>query len=191
MGWIRRYILFHDKRHPKDMGAEEVQKYLTNLAVERKVSASTQNQALSALLFLYAKVLEKPFGHLDDLIRARRPKRLPEVLGRGEVRLILSQMNGTALLIATLLYGTGLRLLECLRLRVKDIDFERGEILVRDGKGRTDRRTMLPQALRGPLQEHLKAVEWLHQRDRSEGYGSVSLPGALARKYPGAARDWN
>src|SRR5687768_6514943 len=188
--WIRRFILFHGKRHPREIGAAEVQSFLTDLAIVRKVSPSTQNQALSALLFLYEKVLEKPFGRLDGLVRARRPPRLPEVLSRDEIRAVLGQMNGTALLIATLLYGTGLRLLECLRLRVKDVDFALGEILVRDGKGRTDRRTMLPMALREPLRQHLIGVQWLHERDRSEGFGSVTLPGALARKYPGAAREW-
>lgn len=190
VGWIRRFILFHQKRHPSEMGVNEVNAFLTHLAVEMSVSASTQNQALSALLFLYGVILEQPLPEIAALVRAKRPRRLPEVLSRKEVRAVLSRMNGTPLLIATLLYGTGLRLLECLRLRTKELDFDRGEVMVRDGKGRIDRRTMLPVALRGPLASHLREVQALHEEDLAAGYGSVFLPDALARKYPAAAREW-
>lgn len=190
VGWIRRFILFHQKRHPSEMGVNEVNAFLTHLAVEMSVSASTQNQALSALLFLYGVILEQPLPEIAALVRAKRPRRLPEVLSREEVRAVLSRMNGTPLLIATLLYGTGLRLLECLRLRTKELDFDRGEVMVRDGKGRIDRRTMLPVALSGPLASHLREVQALHEEDLAAGYGSVFLPDALARKYPAAAREW-
>lgn len=188
--WITRYILFHDKRHPKDMGEREINAFLTHLATEAKVSASTQNQALSALLFLYRYVIKRPVGELGDVVRARKSQRLPIVLTRDEVRAVLDHLSGDKRLIAALLYGTGLRLIECLRLRVQDIDFERHEVIVRSGKGSQDRITMLPQSLQGPLQDHLRTVRAIHQRDLADGWGRVELPQALGRKYPNAAADW-
>ena len=188
--WIKRFILFFGKRHPRSLGAEEVEKFLTHLAVEGKVAASTQNQARSALLFLYREVLEIELPWLDNVERAKAPKRLPVVLTRKEVQAVLSRLEGTQWLIASLLYGTGMRIMECLRLRVKDVDFSRKEILVRDGKGFKDRVTMLPTALANPLREHLKKVKSLHDQDLAAGTGSVFLPYALERKYPNAARDW-
>lgn len=188
--WIKRFILFFGKRHPRDLGAADVEKFLTHLAVEGKVAASTQNQAKSALLFLYREVLEIELPWLDNVERAKVPKRLPVVLTRPEVQAVLSQLQGTHWLIASLLYGTGMRIMECMRLRVKDIDFSRKEILVRDGKGFKDRVTMLPASLATPLREHLQKVKTLHEQDFAAGFGSVYLPYALARKYPNAARDW-
>jgi integron integrase len=188
--WIKRFILFFGKRHPRDLGAADVEKFLTHLAVEGKVAASTQNQAKSALLFLYREVLGIELPWLDNVERAKVPKRLPVVLTRPEVQAVLSQLQGTHWLIASLLYGTGMRIMECMRLRVKDVDFSRKEILVRDGKGFKDRVTMLPAALSNPLREHLQKVKTLHEQDLAVGFGSVYLPYALARKYPNAARDW-
>jgi integron integrase len=188
--WIRRFILFHHKRHPLEMGAAEINAFLTDLAVVGRVSASTQNQAFSALLFLYQKVLEVDPGRIAGVVRAVRPKRLPVVLTREEVRRVIEQLDGTFALIARLLYGSGLRLLECLRLRVKDIDLGRGEITVRQGKGDKDRRTMLPTTVRADLSDHLRRVRLLHERDLSRGFGSVWLPEALERKFPNAAREW-
>jgi integron integrase len=188
--WIKRFILFFGKRHPRDLGAADVEKFLTHLAVEGKVAASTQNQAKSALLFLYREVLGIELPWLDNVERAKVPKRLPVVLTRQEVQAVLSQLQGTHWLIASLLYGTGMRIMECMRLRVKDVDFSRKEILVRDGKGFKDRVTMLPAALSNPLREHLQKVKTLHEQDLAVGFGSVYLPYALARKYPNAARDW-
>ncbi|MGH7587581.1 MAG: integron integrase [Gemmatimonadota bacterium] len=190
VGWIRRYVRFHRMRHPTQLGEAEVSAFLSHLAVERKVSASTQNQALSAILFLYRKVLKIELGWLDDLVHARRPARLPVVLTRSEVASILECLHGTPLLLASLLYGAGLRVLECTRLRVKDIDLDRREILVRDGKGRKDRVTLLPDSLHTPLQEHLERVRRQHQSDLSRGRGSVELPTALERKYPRAPWQW-
>ncbi|MER3545793.1 MAG: integron integrase [Chloroflexota bacterium] len=187
--WIRRYILFHDKRHPAEMGAPEVQAFLTHLAVTENVAASTQNQALSALLFLYREVLHQDLGPINAL-RAQKPKHLPTVLTREEVRQVIAQMSGTHRLMAQLLYGAGLRLMECVRLRVKDIDFEYKTITVRDGKGEEDRVTMLPDSLITPLQEHLQRVKRLHEEDLARGCGAVYLPYALERKYPNANRDW-
>ena len=188
--WIRRYILFHDKRHPASLGAEEVTRFLSSLAVKRRLSASTQNQALSSLLFLYRHVLGVDLPWLDGLVRAKRPMHLPVVLSRGEVAAILSQLTGPGWLMAMLLYGAGLRLLECLRLRVKDADFARGEITVRQGKGGRDRRTMLPAAIRAPLAAHLERVRRQHEADRTRGAGWVELPHSLGRKYPNAGREW-
>lgn len=188
--WIRRFILFHHKRHPLEMGATEINAFLTHLAVDRTVSASTQNQAFSALLFLYRAVLEVDPGQLAGVVRAMRPKRLPVVLTRAEVRRVIDHLDGTYRLMARLLYGSGLRLLECLRLRVKDVDFGRNEITVRQGKGGKDRRTMLPVSVRPDLLEHLGRVKRLHERDLAGGFGSVWLPDALERKFPGASRDW-
>ena len=188
--WVKRFIFFHNKRHPAMMGEAEVTAFLNHLAVERQVSASTQNQALSALLFLFEQVLGKELEWLNDLNRVKRPARLPVVLTRREVETVLAQLEGTKWLLASLLYGSGLRLMECLRLRVKDVDFEYRQILVRDGKGGKDRATMLPQAVVEPLKRHLEKVKALHERDLAEGYGEVSLPYALARKYPNAGREW-
>jgi integron integrase len=190
IGWIRRYILFHNKRHPEAMGPDEVNEFLTSLAVDGKVAASTQNQALSALLFLYRQVLDSALPWLTDLVRARRPVRLPVVLTEAEVRMLLAEMEGTPKLIALLLYGGGLRLMECLQLRVKDINFSRHEIFIRDPKGRRDRLTVLPRAAEESLRAHLERVRALHEKDKAEGFGRVVLPTALARKFPNAAKEW-
>jgi integron integrase len=187
---VKRFVLFHQKRHPSELGAEDVRRFLTWLAVERRVSASTQNQALSALLFLYREVLGVGLEWIDGIAPARRPHRLPVVLTPREVRDILGQLTGVSWLMASLLYGAGLRLMECCRLRVKDIDFTRREITVRDGKGRKDRVTMLPASLVKPLRAHLGRVADLRRRDVRSGYGCVELPGAFARKNPGAATEW-
>ncbi len=188
--WIRRFILFHRKRHPRQMGEAEVAHFLSSLAVRGKVSASTQNQALSALLFLYEAVLGRKLQWVDGLVRAKASPRVPVVLSRQEVRAVLDHLSGTTWLMATLLYGAGLRLMECARLRVKDLDFQRNEIVVRQGKGGRDRRTMLPAGLRPHLEAHLRKVYAQHRRDLSRGAGWVELPGALARKYPSAGREW-
>lgn len=188
--WVRRFILFHAKRHPREMGEREITAFLTYLAVRKNVAASTQNQALSALLFLYQKVLEMPVDWLDDVVRARRPKRLPVVLSRDELARWLNALSGIPQLIAQLMYGTGMRLMEALRLRVKDLDFERRQVVIRAGKGDKDRYTVLPRRLVEPLQAHLIQVHALHQADLAAGFGSVALPFALARKYPQADREW-
>lgn len=190
IGWIRRFILFHGKRHPKDMGAEEVTRYLTHLAVQDKVAASTQNQALNALLFLYREVLKVDLPWLDGLQRAKKPARLPVVLTRDEVRRLLAQLDGTTWLIVALIYGAGLRVMEALRLRVKDIDFQYRQLIIRDAKGQKDRVTTLPESLIDPLRRQLDRVKHLHQRDLREGFGKVYLPFALDRKYPSADREW-
>ena len=188
--WMKQYILFHNKRHPVDMGEPEVTAFLSHLAVDRQVSSSTQNQALAALLFLYKHVLEQPLDWLDKIQRAKKPERLPLVFTREEVRSILIHLEGSKWIVGSLLYGAGLRLLECLRLRVKDIDFGYNQIVVRDGKGAKDRVTVLPHLVRNPLQRHLVKVKALHELDLSEGFGRVFLPGALARKYPNAPKEW-
>jgi integron integrase len=190
LDWIRRFIRFHGRRHPREMGAAEVGAFLTHLAVEGKVAASTQNQAKSALLFLYRQVLDCELPWLDNVERAKAPKRLPVVLTQTEVQALLTRLRGTHWLLASLLYGAGLRLMEGLRLRVKDVDFKRKEILVRDGKGFKDRVTMLPMALVEPLRAHLERVRELHRRDLAAGLGAVYLPYALERKYPNAACEW-
>jgi integron integrase len=190
VAWIRRYILFHGKRHPAEMGAPEVTRFLTSLAVNTKVAASTQNQALSALLFLYKVVLELDLPWLDGVVRARRPERLPVVLTREEVRAVLQCLSGAPRLMACLLYGAGLRLLECCRLRVQDVDFASNQILVRAGKGDKDRVTMLPEALKIDLARHLDRVREQHGRDLEHGAGWVELPTALGLKYPNAGREW-
>jgi integron integrase len=177
--WARRYILFHQKRHPRTLAEAEVAQFLTHLAVDGKVAASTQNQALHAILFLYRQVLKKQLGQIENVARARRPQRLPTVLMPEEVQRVLSLMQGTHQLIARLLYGSGLRLLEGCRLRVKDVDFERNQILVRDGKGEKDRVTMLPLQIKEALREHLKRVKALHENDLKAGKGRVLLPYAL------------
>lgn len=190
VGWIRRFILFHGKRHPMDMGPAEITSFLTALAVERRVSASTQNQALAALLFLYQHVLGRDPGWLTDIVRARRPRRLPVVLTRAEVERLLEALDGTAWLMGALLYGGGLRLSECLRLRVKDVDLTRNEIVVREGKGNKDRVTMLPHAVAPTLAAHLARVRQVHADDLAAGFGNVLLPDALAVKYPNTEREW-
>lgn len=190
VGWIRRFILANGKRHPIEMGAREVEAFLTRLATHGHVAASTQNQALSALLFLYREVLQQNLPWLENVRRAKRPKRLPVVLSRDEVMRLLDEMEGVNWLMASLLYGAGLRLMECLRLRVKDVDFARREITVRQGKGGKDRRTMLPAMSVEALQGQLAQTRRVHERDLSAGFGEVWLPNALARKYPHAAREW-
>jgi integron integrase len=188
--WIKRYIWFHGKRHPKEMGAHEVEAFLSNLAVERNVSASTQNQAKSALLFLYKEVLEIQLPWLDNITQAKVSRHLPTVLTREEVQSVLARLDGTVWLIVSLLYGSGMRIMECLRLRVKDVDFSRHEILVREGKGFKDRVTMLPTALVQPLKQHLERVKILHDEDLANGYGEVYMPMALDKKYPAAGKSW-
>jgi integron integrase len=188
--WIKRYILFHNKRHPSSMGAEEANAFLTSLAVADTVSASTQNQALCALLFLYRDVLDEPLPWLQDLIRAKRPKRLPVVLTQEEVRDVIERLRGTSQLVGQLLYGSGLRLLECLTLRVKDIDFGRNQIVVRDPKGRHDRVTMLPKSAIEALRAQLTTARAVHDKDLKAGFGAVWLPDALARKFPVAPVEW-
>lgn len=188
--WARRFILFHRKRHPAEMGAIEIKAFLSHLAVDRQVSASTQNQAKSALLFLYREVLKVELPWLDEIVVARSAKRLPVVLTQVEARALLNEMSGAMGLITSLLYGTGMRLLEGLRLRVKDVEFSRREIIVREGKGNKDRVTVLPENLILPLTAHLEKVRALHERDLEAGLGAVYLPDALAVKYPNAARSW-
>lgn len=188
--WARRFILFHGKRHPRDMGAAEVEAFLSHLAVERHVSASTQNQAKAALLYLYKQVLEIDLPWLNEVVQAKTPKRLPVVLTPTEVRELLLHMDGTTGLIAQLLYGTGMRLLEALRLRVKDVEFARREIVVREGKGNKDRVTVLPENLMAPLQAQLQKARALHEKDLAAGLGRVYLPHALAAKYPQADQSW-
>lgn len=190
IGWIRRFILFHRKRHPREMGGPEVEAFLSHLAVNRNVAAATQNQALNAILFLYREILGIDLPWLHNVRRAKKPKRLPTVLTRDEVRAVLAQLEGTPWMIASLLYGGGLRLSECLRLRVKDVDFAMRSITVRDGKGAKDRVTVLPDAVVGPLEAHLDKVRVIHELDLAKGLGRVYLPFALARKYPGAASSW-
>ncbi len=189
--WIRRFIVHHGKRHPNDLGAEHVASFLSWLAVSQQVSASTQNQALCALLFLYKEVIRNELPDLPAIPRARQPERVPVVLARDEVSRLLDQLGGVEWLIVALLYGGGLRLQECLNLRVKDIDFARNQIIVRRGKGQKDRFTVLPAALRSKVEAHLVVVRQRHVRDLAEGLGRVVLPEALARKYPNAATDWS
>jgi len=188
--WITRFILFNNKKHPNEMGENEIRQFLTYLAVKNNVSASTQNQALNALMFLYKRVLKKDVGDIDGFERAKRPERLPVVFSYRETQLILQKMEGTYRLITGLLYGAGLRLIECLRMRVKDIDFDYDQITVRDGKGQKDRVTVLPQSLKKRLLLHLKKVKALHDEDLHDNLGEVYLPYSLAVKYPNAAREW-
>jgi integron integrase len=188
--WIRRYIVFHRKRHPSDLGASEIAAFLTWLATERRVSASTQNQALSALLFLYRDVLHIEIGRIEDVPRARMPVRVPVVLSRDEVARIMKHLDGVTWIMVALLYGAGLRLQECLELRVKDIDLERRQIVIRRGKGQKDRPTVLPSAVIEPLARHLDSVRRQHAADLARGFGRVVLPFALDRKYPNAPIEW-
>ena len=190
VGWIKRFIFFHGKRHPLEMGQQEITQFLSALAVKEHVSASTQNQALCALLFLYREVLARDIGWLEDIVRAKRPRRLPVVLTRQEVKMLLGALQDSNWIMATLLYGAGLRLLECLRLRVKDIGFDTNQIVVREGKGNKDRLTMLPAIVKAPLMSHLERVRTLYQQDLERGFGRVYLPDALRRKYPTAEKEW-
>ncbi len=190
VAWIKRFILFHGKRHPASMGAPELESFLSYLAVERKVAAATQSQALAAVLFLYKRVLGVDLPWLENVVRAKKPVRLPVVLAPEEVRAALGQLDGVYRLVASLLYGSGLRLMEAMRLRVKDLNFDYGQVTVRGGKGDKDRVTVLPQGLIPALQAHLAAVQERHLIAVRDGYGGVELPHALARKYPGADREW-
>jgi integron integrase len=187
--WLRRFLRFHGLRHPREMGCEEVNAFLTHLAVEGHVSASTQNQALAALFFLYRQLLGRDL-ELEGVVRARKKRRLPVVMTQAEVRQVLDRMDGVDRLVAELMYGGGLRLMEALRLRVQDLDFAAYAITVRDGKGGKDRRTLLPRRIERPLREHLQAVRCMHQQDLADGYGRVELPHALARKYRSAPVEW-
>jgi integron integrase len=191
VAWIKRYIFFHGKRHPLEMGSAEVTEFLSSIAQRGRVSASTQNQALNALLFLYREVLHRELVGIDAGVRAKRPPRLPVVLTRGEVAAVLRRLDGVCWLMASLMYGAGLRLLECSSLRVKDVDLPRGEITVRDGKGRKDRMTVLPSRLAAPVHGHLERVSQIHLGDLRGGLGSVALPNGLDRKYPSARREWS
>lgn len=188
--WIKRFILFHRMRHPREMGEAEIRDFLAHLAVDRNVARSTQNQALHALLFLYREVLQKELLPLAGIETAQKPPKLPVVFTPEEVQAVLARLTGTDHLIASLLYGSGLRLLEGLRLRVKDVDFKRNQVVVREGKGEKDRVTMLPQSLKGPLRQHLAEVKLLHEADLRDGFGAVYLPYALEVKYPNAAKEW-
>ena len=188
--WAKKYIFFHDVRHPDEMGEAEINRFLTHLAVKERVSASTQNQALCTLLFLYRHVLGREVGDLGDVIRARKPVRLPVVMTKDEVKSVLQNLTGDKWLIASMMYGGGLRLMECLRLRVQDIDFQKNYITVRDGKGNKDRITMLPTSTKDRLTEHLKQAKKTHENDIRQGFGRVMLPDALARKYKHANREW-
>ncbi|HEY3052052.1 MAG TPA: integron integrase, partial [Thermoanaerobaculia bacterium] len=190
VGWIRRFILYHGKRHPASLGRDEVNAFLTSLAVDEHVGASTQNQALSALLFLYRVVLEEPLPWMDEPVRAQRRVRVPVVMTAEEVHAVLGRLHGTSQLIAMLLYGSGLRLLEALRLRVKDVDFGRPQIFVRDPKGNRDRATMLPLVVVDVLHKHLERVRRIHDGDVRDGTAGVWLPDALTRKFPMAAHEW-
>jgi len=188
--WVVRFIRFHGMRHPRELAEREVNQFLTHLAADRHVAASTQNQALSAILFLYREVIGHDLGEVTPVVRAQRPKRLPVVLTPDEVRSVLAHLKGDDWLVAAIMYGAGLRLLEALRLRVKDVDFGRHQLIVREGKGDKDRVTMMPQSVRRPLQEHLTRVKALHLKDLNAGWGAVLLPGGLECKYPNAPREW-
>ena len=188
--WIKRFIFFHNKRHPAEMGEKEIAQFLSSLATQSHVSAATQNQALNAILFLYRDVLSKEIGYINGVVRAKRPHRLPVVLTRQEMKSILGILDRSDWLMAVLLYGAGLRLMECLQLRVKDIDFTSNQIVIRAGKGDKDRHTMLPTAAKEPLTQHLNLVKQQHRRDLDRGLGRVALPNALDRKYPNAGKDW-
>jgi len=189
INWIKRFIIFNHKRHPKEMGEKEIRDYLSFLAQKADVAASTQNQALNAIVFLYREVLHRDLGDFSSYLQAKRPQRLPVVFSQSEVKRILAQMSGVPLLMASLLYGAGLRLMECLRLRIKDLDFEYMQITIRDGKGQKDRVTVLPQSLSASLRIQTEKVKRLHEIDLMEGFGSVNLPHALAEKYPNAAKE--
>ncbi|RLJ17858.1 integron integrase [bacterium endosymbiont of Escarpia laminata] len=188
--WIRRFILYHGKRHPDQMGAKEIETFLSHLAVDRNVAASTQNQALSAILFLYREVLEKEFPWLENVTRAKKPQRLPVVLSNEEVQSVLLHLEGTHLLMASLMYGSGLRLMECVRLRIMDVELSGRQLVVRNGKGGKDRVTLLPDSLQNPLKAQIGRVRALYRQDIVSGFGAVYLPFALERKYPNAPKEW-
>jgi integron integrase len=188
--WIKRFVCFHGLRHPREMGAAEVNQFLTHLAVAHNVAAATQNQASSAIYFLYREVLDQKVGWFNDIVRAKKPKKLPVVLSREEVRRVMSCLTGSKWIMAGLLYGSGLRLMECIRLRVKDVDFSYKQIVVRDGKCQKDRVTMLPVKVNSALREHLRQVRTIHEKDLKEGFGRAYLPHALEKKYPNAACKW-
>ncbi|MEX1138025.1 MAG: integron integrase [Bacteroidota bacterium] len=188
--WIKQFILFHNKTHPAEMGANEIRSYLSHLAIEKEVTAATQNLALNSIMFLYNQVLKKEVGKLGEIETAKRPKKLPTVFSQDEVLIILSLMKDTPQLVAGLLYGSGLRLMECMRLRVMDIDFERNQIMVRSGKGDKDRVTVLPDTLKEPLKNHIAWVKQLHQRDLKEGFGDTFIPASLLRKHTKIAYEW-
>ncbi len=188
VGWIRRFILYHNKQHPKDLSAIHIQQFLTHLAVDERVASSTQNQALNALVFLYKQVLKIQLEAIEDVVRAKKPQKVPVVLSRDEVGHLLASLNGTPWLMASLLYGSGLRLMDCLRLRVSDIDFDYKQITVRCGKGAKDRRTMMPDVVFEPLKTQVAHVKQIHRADVADGFGRVYLPAALERKYPNADR---
>ena len=189
-GWVRRFVLFHGKRHPGAMGEPEINAFLSDLAVRQRVSASTQSQALAAILFLYRYVLEKPLPALTEIVRAKRPRRLPTILTRAEVRAVIGRLAGPERLVAILLYGSGLRLLECLRLRVKDVEFGSNRLVVRDAKGQRDRVAPLPVVVKAALPPWFARVKRIHDKDLAAGFGEVFLPDGLRRKYPGAEKDW-
>lgn len=188
--WTRDYILFHGKRHPTEMGEPEINSFLSSLASTKRVAASTQNQALNAIVFLYKHVLKIELGSFGSIEKAKRPEKLPVVLSKGEVQRLLGRMDGVTGLAAMLLYGTGMKLMECIRMRVKDIDFDRGQIIIREGKGAKDRFTMLPESLVSELKVHLEKVRDIHDNDLENGFGEVYLPGALGKKYPKAPKEW-
>ncbi|MBN2403458.1 MAG: integron integrase [Spirochaetes bacterium] len=188
--WIRRFIYFHNMHDPEKMAEKEINEFVTYLALKENVSASTQNQALCAVIFLYKQILKKEIGNLDGLIWSKKPKKIPIVLSREEIKRLLSELSGIHRIMANLLYGSGLRLLECLRLRVKDIDFDYNQIIVRDGKGQKDRVTALPETIISPIKDHLEKVKILHSKDIAAGLGKVHLPFALEKKYPNASREW-
>lgn len=190
VNWVKRYILFHNKKHPVDMGEKEISAFISDLAVNGKVAASTQNQALNAIVFLYKQVLNIDLGDFGPMERAKRPKKIPVVLNKEEVGRILGHMTGTNRLMAQILYGTGLRLIECLRLRVKDIEFVMNQIIVIDGKGAKDRVTILPETIKPLLRDHLNTVKAIHENDLKDGFGEVYLPYALDKKYKNAAKEW-
>jgi integron integrase len=190
VSWIKRFILFHDKRHPIEMGKQEIEAFLSHLAKNLNVASSTQNQAFNALLFLYKQVLDKALGEKINAIRAKKSRRLPTVMTNEEAMKVINSLSGSNKLMAKLLYGSGLRLMECLRLRVKDVDFGMHQIMVRDGKGKIDRVTLLPESIKADLKEQLERVKAIHENDISQGYGKVYLPYALSRKYPNADREW-
>jgi len=191
INWIKRYCIFHKMKHPRKMGIPEIEAFLSHLATEEKIGRSTQNQAFNALLFLYKEVLKIPLDDPIDAIRAPLRTRLPVVMTREETQRVLSAMSGTPKVMARLMYGSGLRLMECIRLRVQDLDFSGGQLTVRGGKGDKDRRTMLPESIQPELKAHLKRVKIMHDRDLKDGFGDVYLPPALERKYPSASREWN
>jgi len=190
VNWIKRYIIYHNKRHPKEMGEKEINVFLTHLAVNKKVAASTQNQALCAIIFLYKHVLKIDIGDLGDMVWAKKPKRLPVVFTRTEAQAIIDQLNGIKWIMVNILYGSGLRLMECLRLRVQDVDFGQKKIIVRDGKGAKDRATLFPEVIKKQLTLHLKTIKIQHLKDLTDGYGKVYLPYALENKYPNANKEW-